>query len=85
MVKRFLVSRRTGFYFSVLQESEVGAGDTLELLSWNANNITVADITQPYTCEKTDPELLYRAAHLEASPATWKMWSSTYSILNILP
>jgi MOSC domain-containing protein YiiM len=28
MVKRFLASRRTGFYFRVLQEGEVGAGDT---------------------------------------------------------
>jgi MOSC domain-containing protein YiiM len=28
MVKRFLASRRAGFYFRVLQEGEVGAGDT---------------------------------------------------------
>jgi len=28
MVKQFLESHRTGFYFRVLQEGEVGAGDT---------------------------------------------------------
>jgi MOSC domain-containing protein YiiM len=28
MVKQFLESRGTGFYFRVLQEGEVGAGDT---------------------------------------------------------
>jgi MOSC domain-containing protein YiiM len=42
MVKRFLASRRTGFYFRVLQEGEVGVGDTLELMSRDPNNITVA-------------------------------------------
>jgi MOSC domain-containing protein YiiM len=72
MVKHFLASRRTGFYFSVLQEGEVGAGDTLELLSRNDNNITVADITQLYTREKTDPELLHRAAQLEPLPESWR-------------
>ncbi|PZV10075.1 MAG: MOSC domain-containing protein [Leptolyngbya sp.] len=72
MVKRFLASRRTGFYFSVLQEGEVGVGDTLELVSRDENNVTVADITQLYTREQTDPELLHRAAHLEALPESWR-------------
>lgn len=72
MVKRFLASRRTGFYFRVLQEGEVGTGDTLELVSRDENNIAVADITQLYTREKTDSELLHRAAQLEALPASWR-------------
>jgi MOSC domain-containing protein YiiM len=72
MVKRFLASRRTGFYFSVLQEGEVGTGDTLELLSRDDNNITVADITQLYTHEQTNPELLHRAAQLAALPESWR-------------
>ena len=72
MVKRFLASRRTGFYFSVLQEGEVGAGDTLELVSQDDNNITVADITQLYTREKTDPDLLHWAAQLEPLPGSWR-------------
>jgi MOSC domain-containing protein YiiM len=72
MVKRFLASRRTGFYFSVLQEGDVGTGDTLELVSRDENNITVADITRLYTREQTDPELLHRAAQLEALPASWR-------------
>jgi MOSC domain-containing protein YiiM len=72
MVKRFLASRRTGFYFRVLQEGEVGAGDTLELVSRDDSNITVADITQLYTREKNNPELLHRAAQLEALPKSWR-------------
>jgi MOSC domain-containing protein YiiM len=72
MVKRFLASRRTGFYFRVLQEGEVGVGDTLELVSRDDNNITVADITQLYTHEQTSPELLHRAAQLAALPENWR-------------
>lgn len=72
MVKRFLASHRTGFYFRVLQEGEVGAGDTLELVSRDDNNITVADITQLYVGKEDNPELLHRAAQLEALPKTWR-------------
>ena len=72
MVKRFLSSRRTGFYFRVLQEGEVGAGDTLELVSRDDNNITVADITQLYVREQDNPDLRHRAAQLEALPESWR-------------
>ena len=72
MVKRFLASRRTGFYFRVLQEGEVVAGGTLALVSRDENNITVADITQLYTREKNDPEFLQRATQLEALPESWR-------------
>ncbi|QLE56377.1 MOSC domain-containing protein [Nostoc sp. TCL26-01] len=72
MVKRFLASRRTGFYFRVLQEGEVGVGDTLELVSRDTNNITVADITQLYVREQNNPELLHRASQLQALPEGWR-------------
>ncbi|MFL9454215.1 MOSC domain-containing protein [Tolypothrix bouteillei VB521301_2] len=72
MVKRFLASRRTGFYFRVLQEDEVGAGDTLELLSRDDGNITVADITLLYMREKSNLELLHQATQLEALPESWR-------------
>lgn len=72
MVKRLLASRRTGFYFRVLQEGEVVAGDTLELVSQDTNKITVSDITRLYVREQNDPELLNRAAHLAALPASWR-------------
>ena len=72
IVKQFLASRRTGFYFRVLQEGEVGAGDTLELISRDSNNITVANITQLYVRDQNNPELLRRAAQLEALPQSWR-------------
>ena len=32
IIKRFLASRRTGFYFAVVREDLLGAGDTMELV-----------------------------------------------------
>jgi MOSC domain-containing protein YiiM len=72
MVKRFLASRRTGFYFRVLQEGEVGVGDSLELVSRDNHHITVADITQLYVRDEDNPDLLHRAAQLEALPQSWR-------------
>jgi MOSC domain-containing protein YiiM len=72
IVKQFLASGRTGFYFRVLQEGEVEAGDSLELVSRDDNNITVANITQLYMREEHNRELLYRAAQLEALPKSWR-------------
>jgi MOSC domain-containing protein YiiM len=72
IIKRFLASRRTGFYFAVLKEGEVGAGDTMELISRDENNITVADITRLYAFDKTNLELLHRAVQIPALPESWR-------------
>lgn len=72
MVKRFLASRRTGFYLSVGQEGEVGAGDAIELLARDRSSLTVADIVQLYASKQKDSALLERAANLAALPAGWR-------------
>jgi MOSC domain-containing protein YiiM len=72
IVKRFLASRRTGFYFSVIQEGEVGANDKLELVHQDENQITVADITRLYLRETNDLEQLHRVVQLSALPASWR-------------
>jgi MOSC domain-containing protein YiiM len=51
MVKRFLLSRRSGFYLGVLQEGEVRAGDTVEWLGGDGNDVSVADIVRLYAFE----------------------------------
>ena len=48
MVKRFLQSGRTGFYFAVLKEGEVAAGDSIELLERDEHKIPVADVVNLY-------------------------------------
>jgi MOSC domain-containing protein YiiM len=72
VIKRFLASGRTGFYFSVLQEGEVEAGDTLTLIKRDEHNITVADIVRLYISDKTNMEMLRRAIEVEALPESWR-------------
>ncbi|MCU1265299.1 MAG: domain containing protein [Acidobacteria bacterium] len=72
IIKKFLVSGRTGFYFSVQREGEVGAGDEIELLARDENNVTVADITRLYARDKNDVETMRRAIALEVLPESWR-------------
>ncbi|AFY75054.1 hypothetical protein Syn7502_03168 [Synechococcus sp. PCC 7502] len=65
MVKRFLNSRLSGIYFSVVQEGEVGTGDEIELVKRDENNITVAEIVQIYVRE-ADYDLVRRAIQVPA-------------------
>ena len=74
IVKRFLASERTGFYFAVLQESEVGVGDPIELIEGNKHSVQVSDITRLYTREKHNIGLLRRAIEVEALPESWKSY-----------
>jgi MOSC domain-containing protein YiiM len=72
IIKRFLASRRTGFYFAVAREGMVSAGDTLELIAREQQNVSVADITRLYAFEKDDLKGLRRAVEVEALPENWK-------------
>jgi len=72
IIRRFLQSRRTGFYFAVVKEGEVQAGDEFELLSRDANAITIADITRLYAFEKDDVETLRRVVKLDALSESWR-------------
>jgi MOSC domain-containing protein YiiM len=71
MVKRFLASRRTGFYLAVTKEGVVNAGDAIELLSQDENKISVADIVRLYAFDKNDTTTMWRATQVEALPDSW--------------
>src|SRR5215208_1222050 len=72
ILKRLRASGRTGFYFSVEREGEVGAGDEIELLARDESNVTVADITRLYARDRDDAETMRRAVALEALPESWR-------------
>ncbi len=74
IVKRFLASDRTGFYFAVLEEGEVGVGDSIELIEESQRNVRVSEITLLYTREKRNVGLLRRAIEVEALPESWKSY-----------
>jgi MOSC domain-containing protein YiiM len=74
MIKKFLASRRTGFYFAVVQEGEVGRGDVIQRISQDPHGVTVVDITDLYANKRTDPGLVRRAIHVEALPESWRTY-----------
>ena len=48
MIKRFLNSGRSRFYFSVIETGEVSAGSNVEILSRDPNRVNVTDIVRLY-------------------------------------
>jgi MOSC domain-containing protein YiiM len=72
ILRRLLASGRTGFYFSVRREGEVGAGDEVELIGRDGNGVTVADILRLYLSDGDDVETLRRAVEVEALPESWR-------------
>ncbi|GCE27220.1 molybdenum cofactor biosysynthesis protein [Dictyobacter alpinus] len=64
MIKMFLASGRTGFYFAVVQEGEVAAGDRLQLLYRDEESLTVREIIT-LVREPGELETLQRAITLD--------------------
>ncbi|MBC7898750.1 MAG: MOSC domain-containing protein [Saprospiraceae bacterium] len=72
IIKRFLLSRRSGFYLTVLKTGELGAGDSIEILSRDENKVSVFDIVRLYVQDKDDAETMNRAVNVELLPEGWK-------------
>jgi MOSC domain-containing protein YiiM len=75
MVKRFLASGRTGFYFAVAREGEVGAGDDIKQIVRDPNAVPVSEITRLYITKRFNNEdvgILRRALQVDALPESWK-------------
>jgi MOSC domain-containing protein YiiM len=72
MVKRFLESKRSGFYLSVTREGEVENGNAIEFTEKQKTGVTITDIVNLYTADSENQELLRRATELAALPQSWK-------------
>jgi MOSC domain-containing protein YiiM len=72
MVKRFLESGRTGFYFAVVKEGELTAGDSIELLERDDHNVTVADVANLYGRDSANQQMLRRVSELPSLPKSWR-------------
>ncbi len=62
----------TGFYFEVLKEGEVAAGDPISLLHRDEHQVKVADITRLYRQDKHNLDLLRRVVAVKALPEEWR-------------
>ena len=74
IIRKFLQSERTGFYFAVLEQGDVGAGDLFELIEKNSRGVRVSDITRLYVGDKKNVGLLRRAIEVEALPESWRTY-----------
>jgi len=72
MAKRFLASRRTGFYLRVLREGEIGAGDEIVRLHKDENRVSIADAMRIYLGDPGAIEIVPRALRVEYLSAAWR-------------
>ena len=72
MIKRFFMSGRSGFYFSVIEPGEVSGGSKVEILSRDPNRVTVADIGRLYRGQARNVGLLQRKTNVGVLPESWK-------------
>jgi MOSC domain-containing protein YiiM len=72
MVKRFLASRRTGFYLRVLREGEVGAGDKIQIAHRDENRVSISDALKLYLHESDSKEMRQRALRVKYLSESWR-------------
>jgi MOSC domain-containing protein YiiM len=72
MLERFLVSGRSGVYFSVEKEGTVAPGDALEFLSRAPGGITIEEMNRLIATDRYDRTLLEKAIATPALPEDWR-------------
>ncbi len=72
IIKRFLDSGRSGFYLAVIEEGEGGAGDAIERIHRDENDITIAATVNAYVNGADDQDWLARASRHESLPEGWR-------------
>jgi MOSC domain-containing protein YiiM len=72
ILDRFLTSGRSGIYFSVEQEGEVGEGDSIEPISRNNDGITIAEMNRVIVQDRYNRALLRKAIDTAALPESWR-------------
>jgi MOSC domain-containing protein YiiM len=72
IIKRFLDSRRVGFYLRVLEEGSLQAGDAIVLIEKDPSRLTVREITDLYLTKRPDRSRIERALSTRALASSWR-------------
>ena len=70
--KEFLESRRVGFYFRVLEEGEITAGDTIARIKVAPEPMSVTEIVNLRYFDRDNHEKIAQARKLPALSPSWK-------------
>lgn len=74
MVRRFLQSGRYGWYFAVVEQGAIGAGDSIERVYADPHGLTVADVAHLYLHDRDNIAAIERAAAHEDLPDSWRAY-----------
>jgi MOSC domain-containing protein YiiM len=69
MIKRFLQSNRSGIYFSVVEEGEISAGDAVERIKLDKDQISVAEINRAVANGDDHQDVMRRALQHQVLPS----------------
>ena len=72
ILERFLLSGRSGFYFSVEQEGSVESGDAFKLLERNRDGILISEVNRLIAHDRYNSGLLNKAVATPALPEHWR-------------
>ncbi len=73
---RFREANRMGFYLRVLEEGEVGAGDSAQIVETAEGSITIAEFHHTYAHGREDRPALERLATAPGLPESWVDWTT---------
>jgi MOSC domain-containing protein YiiM len=77
MVKKFLASRRIGFYVAVTREGEIAAGDEIVPAARNAAGVSIADFLRLFLAKRftrADVAAIRQLFELPSVPDDWKSY-----------
>ena len=72
MVKRFLASRRSGFYFSIAAEGEIGAGDEITIVDRDPAAVSIREILDVYVGKDVDTSRLREIVSVPGLADAWR-------------
>ena len=72
IIRRFMASERSGIYFKVVQEGEIGVEDKIELIKSDENKVTIRDIVRLQTNGGRDTEMMNQAIKVRDLPDGWR-------------
>lgn len=72
VVKRFLDSRRSGFYLAIAVAGEVAAGDAIAIVDRHPAAVSIPEVLRLYLGEERDPARLQAAVDIPALSDAWR-------------